>query len=102
MRPQHRRGIVAGVIGSLLFATVALAQAAPAASGHWQGEIQIPDRVMNVTVDLGKNAAGAWIGSMTVTGTTSVDVPLTGITVADGGVRFNAKLPEDTKFQGTI
>jgi hypothetical protein len=98
------QAIVVSTMCSLLVATGALAQPAPAsaASGHWQGEIQIPDRVLSFTVDLAKNAAGAWIGSMTVSGTTSVDVPLTGIAVADSGVRFDAKLPEDARFQGTV
>jgi len=99
---RNNRAMVVSTMCSLLLATAARAQTAPAASGHWQGEIQIPDRVLGVTVDLGRNAAGAWLGSLTVTGTTSVDVPLTGITVADAGVGFNAKLPEDTRFQGTM
>ena len=57
---------------------------------------------MGITVDLGKNAAGAWIGSMTVTGTTSVDVPLNAIAVADSAVKFRAKLPADTTFEGRV
>jgi hypothetical protein len=95
-------------IAALLVAATALAQStsppgAPGgASGHWQGEIQIPDRVMSVTVDLGKNPAGAWIGSVTVTGTTSVDVPLEAISIAASAVRFNARLPGNTTFQGTL
>jgi hypothetical protein len=57
---------------------------------------------MSITVDLGKNAAGAWIGSMTVTGTTSVDVPLDAISITASAVRFNATLPGNTTFQGTM
>jgi len=91
-----------GVTTAVFMSASAFAQNASPATGHWQGEIQIPDRVTNITVDLGRNAAGAWIGSMTVTGTTSVDVPLTGITVSESAVRFSAKLPTDTNFQGTV
>jgi len=104
--PQRMTSL--STMGALLLATTALAQttsspAAPGgASGHWQGEIQIPDRVMSITVDLGKNPAGAWIGSMTVTGTTSVDVPLEAIAIAASAVRFNARLPGNTTFQGAV
>ena len=35
-------------------------------SGRWQGEAQVPGRPLAITVDLAKNTAGAWIGSLIV------------------------------------
>jgi len=91
-----------GVTTAVLMSASAFAQNASPAMGHWQGEIQIPDRVLSITVDLGKSAAGAWIGSMTVIATTSVDVPLSAIAVTDTAVKFAAKLPGDTTFEGRL
>ena len=86
-------------LAAVLFcASLAMAQPNPA--GHWQGKIQVPNREMPVTVDLARNASGAWIGSMTVATSTSVDVPLTGISVDDGTVKFSAALPERATFSG--
>jgi hypothetical protein len=97
----------AGLLLSLLI-TVATAFAQPAATrtagaaGHWEGKIEIPDHPMPMTVDLAKDANGAWIGTMTVVGTTSVDVPLSGVTVDDSTVRFAARLPEEASFEGHV
>jgi hypothetical protein len=85
-------------------ASTALAQnAKPAgAAGHWEGKIDITDHPMGMTLDLATDAKGAWIGTITVVGTTSVDVPLTAVTVDDSTVHFAAKLPEDATFEGHV
>jgi len=79
------------------FAALGLAQ-----SGHWEGKLKIPQREFGITVDLSKTAAGAWIGSMTVVGTSSVDVPVSNIAVEGSGLRFKAYLPELASFAGAI
>jgi hypothetical protein len=81
----------------LLTPTMAMAQA-----GHWEGKIEIPDRPLGITVDLARNAAGAWTGSMTVLTSTSVDVPLSGLTVENTKVRFTSTLPQKVEFEGTV
>jgi hypothetical protein len=83
-------------------AVAGFAQNAPNAAGHWQGKIQIPDHELGVTVDLARNAKGAWIGSMSVLGSTSIDVPLSGIVIDGSAVRFSAPLPQQSKFEGRL
>jgi hypothetical protein len=80
----------------------ASAQTAPQTAGHWQGKIQIPDHELGVTVDLARNPKGAWIGSMSITGSTSIDVPLSSITVEGAAVRFAANLPQPASFDGRV
>jgi hypothetical protein len=79
-----------------------MAQPAGKAAGHWQGEIQIPEKPLGITVDLATNASGAWIGSMSVVGSTSIDVPLTEVSVEGAAVRFTAGLPGRTSFVGEL
>jgi hypothetical protein len=71
-------------------------------AGHWEGKIHIPNRELNLTVDLAKNAGGTWIGSMTIPGTTTVDVPLATVAVDASAVRFTALLPGTTTFEGAL
>ena len=78
------------------------AQAAAGPSGHWEGKIQIPERVIAFSVDLAQDPAGAWIGSLTIKGATAVDVPLAEISVKDAAVRFTARLPGTTVFEGSL
>jgi hypothetical protein len=90
------------VVWVLLGAGLALAQTDSKAAGHWQGKIQIPDRELGITVDLAKSAKGVWIGSMSVIGTSSMDVPLADITIEGTAVRFAANLPERASFDGQL
>jgi hypothetical protein len=83
-----------------LASSVGLSQSAPNAAGHWQGKIEIPDHELNITVDIAKNAKGAWIGSISVVGSSSIDVPLSSIAVDGQTVRFTAALPEKASFEG--
>lgn len=88
--------------GLAVLGAVGLAQTASKATGHWQGTIQMPERELGITVDLDRNSKGAWIGSMSVVGSTSVDVPLSNITVEDTAVRFTADLPAHASFDGHL
>jgi len=85
---------------SLLLVAGAWAQPAKTA-GHWQGKIKIGDRDVPIVVDLAQNGEGVWIGSITVTGSSSRDVPLSGLTVG-AIVQFTASLPEPAKFKGSV
>jgi hypothetical protein len=78
------------------------ARAAAGPAGHWEGKIRIPDREMAFVVDLAQGPAGSWIGSLSIPGSTSIDVPLENITIAENAVRFTAALPGPTSFEGTL
>ena len=76
--------------------------AAASAAGHWEGKIQIPDHELSIAVDLAQTPAGAWIGSLSIAGSSTADVPLIKITVSGAGVQFTASLPGETSFAGTL
>jgi hypothetical protein len=78
------------------------AQAAAGLAGHWEGKIQIPDHEMSFTVDLDQGSKGEWIGSLSIMGSSTVDVPLIKITVSGTAVQFVANLPGETLFVGTL
>ena len=83
-------------------ARIVFGQAAEALAGKWVGKIFIPEREVGLAVDLAKNAAAAWIGSLTILGSTTVDVPVAGIAVDKAIVTFTAMLPKLTSFEGTL
>jgi hypothetical protein len=86
----------------VVFSMAALAQTASQAGGHWQGKIQIPNRELGISVDLAQSPNGAWTGSMSVVGSSAMDVPLSGIRVEGAAVRFTAKLPEQASFDARL
>jgi hypothetical protein len=88
--------------GLAVWGAVGLAQTDSKAAGHWQGKIQLPRQELGITVDLARNPEGAWIGSMSVLGSSSVDVPLESIAVEGTAVRFAANLPERASFDGQL
>lgn len=72
------------------------------ASGRWEGTISMPEGEVRITTDLAKNDRGAWIGAITIVGTTAIDVPLDSITITDTAVKFHAGLVESPTFSGTF
>jgi hypothetical protein len=79
------------------------AQTPAGVSGHWEGKIEMsPTQALPVTVDLTKNDAGQWIGSISIPVSTSIDVPIADIVVDARGVRFSAHLPDTASFDGTL
>src|SRR5262245_11624601 len=93
---------LASIVAAVTLATTASVRAQQAAdpTGHWEGKIHIPNRELNLSVDLARNAGGTWIGSMSIPGTTTVDLPLTTVAVDATTVRFAATLPGQTTFEG--
>jgi len=88
------------LVGVALCSGIAFAQDA---SGHWQGKIKMgEDKYLGITVDLARNPQGAWIGSMSVTGSTTLDVPLANVGVQGGDVQFAADLPMRATFAGKL
>lgn len=81
--------------------------AADAVAGRWQGQAQVPGRPLDVTVDLDKNAAGAWIGSIVIPQMNIKGAPLADISVDAAGIVFAIKDAGDsnttkTEFRGKI
>lgn len=68
------------------FLTAAFAQTSPA--GHWEGTLQLPDRELQLAVDLAKDDKGAWIGTFAQTSQNVRNVPLTDIKIEDKAVKF--------------
>src|SRR5437899_2160364 len=101
MKHMSRKVIL---VGATILASIGpcFAQTTPTAVGHWEGKIDMGTRQLGIVVDLTRNANGAWIGSMTATGTSSVDVPLANLSVDGAAVRFTATLPERAAFEGTL
>ena len=91
------------VVGVTLVDISARAQTAPpaaSANGHWEGKIDIPEHPTAMSVDLAKDAKGTWIGTISIPGTTAIDVPVSSLTVNDSALRFSARLPEPADFEG--
>ncbi len=59
-----KRTLVALALGLATIACAAHAETAPAKfEGRWQGVIGIPERPVDATVDLARDAKGVWVGS---------------------------------------
>jgi hypothetical protein len=80
---------VAASIVVLAFAGVSAASAqSPDPSGHWEGTVQIPGRSLQFAFDLGKDAAGQLIG--TISGEDVRNLPLTKVAVTGRSVTLQA------------
>jgi len=99
---------------ALLFAAVpaCLAAAQPAAAeggsdpsavaGRWEGAIETPGGKLGVGVDLERGESG-WAGTIDIPAQGAADLPLTGIEVAGGTVRFRiGGVPGEPTFEGTL
>lgn len=94
--------LAAVAIASLLASAAATAQTMPKAVGHWEGKIHMGANEIPMNVDLSKNAAGAWIGTFTIPGSTQTDVPLSNIFADDMAVRFTLDLQDNPSFDGKL
>lgn len=100
MKKAALRVVLLGV-GLAGLAMAGMAQTESKVAGHWEGKIQMPKGDLGIMVDLGKNPKGAWIGSMSVAGSSAKDVPLDDIAVNDATVRFTSNLPDQVFFEGS-
>jgi hypothetical protein len=71
---------------ALLPCGLAFAQTGPA--GHWEGALKLPDREIQIAVDLAKDDKGAWIGAFAQKTQNVVNVSLAEIKVEDKSVKF--------------
>lgn len=94
--------VVPAVLTFILSAHVALADSA-AASGHWDGAIQVPGSALGIQVDLAKNAKGEWMGTIDIPAQHLKGFPLSSVAVKGNAVSFLMKGPQgDPKFDGTV
>ena len=91
------------IIGLTFLAAQIWAQSAASGSGHWEGAVQTPNGEMVMTLDLAKNPAGLWIGSLSLPAGNVIDVPLTKVSVENNTVRFAmAEMPGAPSFEGKL
>ncbi|HEX3124450.1 MAG TPA: hypothetical protein VHQ21_14235, partial [Rhodanobacteraceae bacterium] len=57
-------------------------------AGRWEGMARIPDFPLHVVVDLDRDSAGAWIGSIIIPELSVGGAPLADIGVHDADVSF--------------
>lgn len=79
------------LVAIALVALSAAANAAPSATGRWQGVVQIPGLPLHATIDLGQDRTGAWTGSIIVPELAMKNVALTDITARDDALTFAIK-----------
>ena len=95
-----------------LFIALSAGAAFPQA-GHWEADLQVPDRVINLALELDKNAKGEWIASFSVPaqkieGLAVVDLKVDGPSVKfkvaelPNSPSFDLKLSGDAKLAGTL
>jgi hypothetical protein len=88
-----------------LFVAVMLSlggQVAEHPTGRWERSLQVPQREISITLDLARTPAGAWIGSVGIPASTSIDVPLGNFTIEGSVVRFTATLPGRAAFEALL
>jgi hypothetical protein len=101
MRPSCVIATVAISMG--LCAGVALAQPSTSASGHWEGNIDVPGQPLAISVELSPTAGGAWRGAISIPAQNVSAFPLSDITVKDADVGFAMKgVPGDPTFTGKV
>jgi hypothetical protein len=64
----------------------AFAQTGPA--GRWEGTLQVPNREIQIVVDLTQDAKGVWIGAFSQGTQNAPSVPLADVKVDDKNVKF--------------
>ena len=89
------------------------AGAAFSQAGHWEANLQIPDRTIGLALDLDKNVKGEWTGNFgvpaqNISGLTLSELKVDGASVkfkvADipNAPSFDLKLSGDSKLAGTV
>ena len=82
------------MIAALLWCLPVFAAAAgPEAEGRWEGRIEIPGRALPMVVDLARDQAGAWAGSIIVAGLGIKGAPLSSVVATGADVAFDAGGP---------
>lgn len=96
---MHQR--ISAVLTLFCALPLAFAQSKPAASGHWEGTIGLPNKQLKVTVDLAQNGPGEWTGSLGLPELTANDYALSKILVKPGSVVLDST-EMLSEFQGAL
>jgi hypothetical protein len=85
-----------------VFASALICRAEDKASGRWEGAVQIPDRELQVVVDLAKAGGGPWQGSIIIPELNLPGAQLVDIAVQDSDASFGIKTGRglDATFKG--
>jgi hypothetical protein len=78
---------VVSLLGAVALSS-GFAQTGPGPAGHWEGTLQLPDRGIQLVLDLAKDDKGAWTGSFAQPEQSVSSVPLAGLKVDGKGVKF--------------
>ena len=81
---------------------VSAAPVAASAAGHWEGTIKMEKGDLGLAIDLAQGPTGAWMGSLSFPGTTTLDAPIGDIAVSEKSVRFTARVPRLATFDGRL
>ena len=99
------RPVKSAVLSLFVLATcssVAVAQSAPGASGHWEGTLQVPGQELAIQVDLARTG-DKWEGTISIPAQGMKSFPLSTISVEADKVGFAMKgIPGDPQFKGTL
>src|SRR6478736_7592245 len=90
------------IVATLLLAGSTTARAQPSLdpSGHWQGAVQTPSMPVPFDLDLTKDAAGRFSGTLSVPAQKIKGLPLTKVAVEGASVNFQAR--SDQPFTGVL
>src|SRR5262245_60234017 len=85
------------------FVVLAAAQTGLNPSAHWEGFIHLPGQDLAMTLDLARGSTGAWVGSLSFPKTTTIDVPISSVSVEGAAVAFTVPgLEGDARFEGKL
>jgi hypothetical protein len=88
IRQRLPRGALPGTVLAMFMLVAAEAAAAPEPIGRWQGVAEIPGAPMPLIVDIARDGARQWIGSVTLPGRGVKGAPIDGLEVSESGLRM--------------
>src|SRR5215470_20100346 len=71
-------------------------------AGHWEGIVHMPNAEVPMTADLERGPSGGWMGSVTFTSDTLLDLPVNAIAVEGATLRFTVPMENNPVFEGTV
>ena len=89
MISKHHIAAVAAVV--LMVPSLAVAQASPDPSGHWEGVVRAPGIELAVEFDLTKNLGGQWAGTFSQPAQNISGFPLSGVSLNGNRVTFEIR-----------
>ena len=99
---MHARHLVTAVLWILALTAFPLtATAGEAPEGRWEGSVDLPDRTIEVIVELVSTDAG-WLGEIELPGQTPFPLALDTIEVGESVVLSSSKLPGNGTFTGAL